>query len=228
MQSFNEREFRHALGYFATGIVIITPQADGQQLGASVSSFNSVSLTPPLILFSLARSAYSLAQWRNVRSYGVTFLGEDQVEISNRFARSGANKWEGIDTRYMSNGAPLIPGWLAYFECEQYNRYDGGDHEIFVGRVTRFAYSTKTAKPLIFYRGQYRGLSLDEAAPALPDVNLRLHGYKWRFPDKHDATIELAVLLAEADRRRSSFAAGSSLWFEQKGRRAQPPASGPP
>src|SRR5690242_14000434 len=94
--SFTDREFRDALGQFATGVAVVTAEVEGTLLGATVSSFNSVSLAPPLILFSLARSAQSFPLWLNAKQFGVTVLGENQNDISNRFARGGADKWAGL------------------------------------------------------------------------------------------------------------------------------------
>ncbi len=177
MTTFDERDFRDALSHFATGVVVITADVGGSRLGATVSSFNSVSLTPPLVLFSLVRSAYGLAQWQAAAHYGISILHENQDAISNRFARSGADKWQDIGDMRMQNGAPLLPSWLAYFECEPYARYDGGDHEIFVGRVTRFERRAPPTRPLIFYNGKYRSLNSEEAVTTPPDANIWLHGW---------------------------------------------------
>lgn len=111
---------------------------DGQFLGTTISSFNSVSLALPLVLFSMARSALSLDLWRRAERYGVTVLAEHQTELSNRFARASVDKSKDLRLQVMENGSPLLPNWLAYFECEPYARYDGGDHEIFVGGVLAF------------------------------------------------------------------------------------------
>jgi flavin reductase (DIM6/NTAB) family NADH-FMN oxidoreductase RutF len=167
MTSIDNREFRNALGHFATGVVIITAELDGQLLGSTISSFNSVSLTPPLVLFSLARSAFGLELWRRVAHYGVMVLAEHQSDLSNRFAKSGPDKWQGLHTGVMKNGAPLLPDWLAYFECAPYARYDGGDHEIFVGRVEAFDYRAHgfEPKPLVFYQGRYRSLGSSTGTP---------------------------------------------------------------
>jgi flavin reductase (DIM6/NTAB) family NADH-FMN oxidoreductase RutF len=93
--SFTDREFRDALGQFTTGVCVVTAEVDGILLGATVSSFNSVSLAPPLILFSLARSAQTLPLWLKATHFGVTVLAESQTDLSNRFARGGAEKWNG-------------------------------------------------------------------------------------------------------------------------------------
>jgi flavin reductase (DIM6/NTAB) family NADH-FMN oxidoreductase RutF len=175
---FNTREFRDALGLFATGVAVITADVDGVRLGATVSSFNSVSLSPPLVLFSLARRAYGLSHWQVAKAYAVTILGEDQVAISNRFAKSGEDKWEGLEDRRAANGSPLLPNWLACFECTPYARYDGGDHEVFIGRVTALAVrKAAQPRPLVFFAGGYRVIRPDGDIPTPPDANVWLHGW---------------------------------------------------
>ena len=179
MKSFDSREFRDALSHFATGVAIATANSRGQFLGTTISSFNSVSLTPPLVLFSIARSALGLDLWRAAENYGVTVLAEHQGELSNRFARSGIDKFKGLRVEAMENGAPLLPDWLAYFACEPYARHDGGDHEIFVGRVLAFRYRRKPrhSRPLVFYRGKYRALESDTDMRPPADVDVWLHGW---------------------------------------------------
>jgi flavin reductase (DIM6/NTAB) family NADH-FMN oxidoreductase RutF len=175
--SFDERHLRNALGHFATGVVIITAQVDGNRLGATISSFNSVSLNPPLVLFSIARGAFGFTQWQRAESVAIWVLRENETEISNRFARSRGEKWSGIEEVWTSNGAPALPNWLAYFLCDPYSRYDGGDHEIFVCRVTEFALAKSDPSPLIFYSGRYRALKPEQIGPMLPDGNMWLHGW---------------------------------------------------
>lgn len=179
MTQFDPREFRNALGHFATGVAIVAASSSGQFLGTTISSFNSVSLAPPLILFSMARSALSLDLWREVERYGVTVLAEHQTELSNRFARAGADKFGDLRLGIMENGSPLLPDWLAYFECAPYARYDGGDHEIFVGRVLAFRCRPQPgqSRPLIFYGGRYRALDSDIKLAPPPEVDIWLHGW---------------------------------------------------
>lgn len=177
MTAFTEREFRDALGQFATGVVVVTADVDGQLLGSTMSSFNAVSLTPPLVLFSIARSAQGLRAWQNARHYGISVLGEDQSALSNRFAKGGSDKWQGLAIARMNNGAPLLPNWTAHFECTPYGRYDGGDHEIFVARVDRFEVSPSTSSPLVFFKGKYRSLAEDPLVVVPPLDNAWLHGW---------------------------------------------------
>ena len=127
--TFAQRSFRDALGFFPTGVAVVTTiTRDGTRLGTTVSSFNSVSLSPPLVLFSIARSANSFAAWGEAETYAINVLHEHQDQLSTRFARSLADKWEGIKPLDGQTGALLVPGALASFECENFARYDGGDH----------------------------------------------------------------------------------------------------
>jgi flavin reductase (DIM6/NTAB) family NADH-FMN oxidoreductase RutF len=160
--AFDERQFRDALGQFATGVAVVTSLVDGVRLAITVSSFNAVSLRPPLILFSIARSVQSFSLWQRAETFAVMILQEGQGALSNKFAKSGANKWHDIDVVSGVTGAPLLPEWLACFECIVYARYDGGDHEILVGEVVNLQTgSFQSPGPLVFYRGRYRALSGD-------------------------------------------------------------------
>jgi flavin reductase (DIM6/NTAB) family NADH-FMN oxidoreductase RutF len=160
------RSFRDALGEFATGVVIVTAATpEGDRIGVTVSSFNSVSLSPPLVLFSIARSAYSLATFVNAKKFAVNVLHAGQQEVSNRFARALESKWSGLDWPIGMNGSPIAPDHLALFECESYAHYDGGDHVIVVGYVTRFV-KNGGRDPLLFFRGAYHKLLDSNVAAA--------------------------------------------------------------
>lgn len=174
---FSDRQFRDALGLFPTGVVIVTADVDGVRLANTVSSFNAVSLSPPLVLFSMARTANSFGLWQRASHFAVMILEEEQNDLSSRFARAGSDKWEGIPASRGINGAPLLPKWHACFECSAHARYDGGDHEIFVGHVDKFTIDAPTSSgPLVFYRGRYRTLSRETiGTPAEADV--WLHGW---------------------------------------------------
>ena len=170
-----QRELRNALGQFATGVAIVTAEVDGLRLGATISSFNSVSLDPPLVLFSLLRNSLGFAQWKNADAFCIAFLGESQRDLSNRFAKGGTDKWSGMVERRAGNGAPMVPGAIAYFECKPYSVYDGGDHEIFVCRVTDF--HVHPGPSLVFFSGKYRQLSSIEGEATPPADNAWLHGW---------------------------------------------------
>ncbi len=173
---FSEREFRDALGLFATGIAVVTARTSEVNLATTVSSFNAVSLDPPLVLFSIARRAFSFAAWQRVEAFAVMVLSEQQSDVSNRFAKAGSDKWQGTAPPLGKVGAPLLPDWLACFECVVHDRADGGDHEITVGRVVHLAVGPHAAEPLIFYRGRYRTLG-KEGVPALHSPDLWLYGW---------------------------------------------------
>lgn len=171
--------FRNALGKFPTGVVVVTARTpSGELVGMTMSSFNSVSLDPPLILFSIHRRALSFAAWQSVSRYAVNILNEDQEQVSNQFARPSANKWEGLTTLVGKNGTPMLPNAGVVFECENYARYDGGDHEIFVGRVEALHEHAFTyQRPLVFFEGRYRQLASSATAHTPPPEAELLHGW---------------------------------------------------
>jgi flavin reductase (DIM6/NTAB) family NADH-FMN oxidoreductase RutF len=174
----DNRRFRDALGQFPTGVTIITTVTpSGERLGMTISSFNSLSLDPPLVLFSIWREANSFASWRRAERYAINVLSENQEELSNKFARAKDEKWIGQTLLNGRTGLPLLPNAVIAFECEAYGRHDGGDHEIFVGRVVELHENqAKHGHPLVFFGGQYRRLSAVEAnAPA--DIVNFLHGW---------------------------------------------------
>jgi flavin reductase (DIM6/NTAB) family NADH-FMN oxidoreductase RutF len=163
---FDTREFRNALGSFATGVAVVCCVAkDGTPLASTVSSFNSVSLDPPLVLFSLANSALSLACWLETEYYTVSVLHMGQAPLSNRFAKAGADKWQDIQPlRGPLTDLPILPNALAWFECAAYGQYAGGDHTIMVGRVLTFSGPVEAEhQPLVFYKGRYRELAPEAA-----------------------------------------------------------------
>jgi flavin reductase (DIM6/NTAB) family NADH-FMN oxidoreductase RutF len=151
------------LGEFATGVAVITAQGSGEELiGMTMSSFNSVSIEPPLVLFSVDRRANSLAAMLTAKGFAVNVLGREQEDISNRFARALSDKWSAVKRGVGHTQAPLITGALAHFECEPYANYEGGDHVIFVVRVVGHAVRAGNPAPLIFFRGRYCDL-VDES-----------------------------------------------------------------
>jgi 4-hydroxyphenylacetate 3-hydroxylase, reductase component len=151
----DHREFRNCLGCFATGITIITAIGPrGELIGNTASSFNSVSLDPPLILWSLGRHAHSLKAYLSTDHFAVNVLREGQDELSTRFAKALGNKWEGIDYETWETGCPILPNALAVFECKIAHTYVGGDHVIFVGEVINADFD-RAGKPLLFYQGAY-------------------------------------------------------------------------
>lgn len=153
--SFSAQEFRAALGMFATGVTIVTARAmDGQVIGLTANSFNSVSLTPPLVLWSLSRVAASLPVFSAGSHYAINVLAADQKALAERFASRGADRWSGVVFDTGAGGAPLLHGAAATFECFNRSRYEEGDHVIFVGEVERCA-RREGASPLLFHGGRY-------------------------------------------------------------------------
>lgn len=164
--SFDRQAFRQALGQFPTGVCVVTCTAEFKQLGMTMSSFNCLSLDPPLILFSIDRKAVSLPLWEKAAGYAVNVLAENQKDISNRFAKSRSNKWEGVRFAHGQCGAPLLPGVAAVFECIPWAKYDGGDHTLFIAEVQRFA-SSVDRMPLVFSKGRYAALQATEFVASL-------------------------------------------------------------
>lgn len=153
--SFDSRDFRRALGKFATGVTVVTTRdAEGEHYGVTASSFNSVSMEPPLILWSIDKGAYSLEAYRHAEHFVVNVLGNDQVEVSNRFARKGEDKFAGIEWAGGAGGAARIQGAAAQFECRTWNVYEGGDHFIIVGEVLSYEYRDD-GNALVFHNGRY-------------------------------------------------------------------------
>lgn len=160
--------FRRALGQFATGVAVVTARGpSGEAIGLTMNSFSSVSLEPPLILFSLDRKARSLAAMQAAEGYAVNVLGREQQALAERFARPRPDKWQAVEHVAGIAGAPLIAGAIAHFECAPFACYDGGDHLIFVGRVVRFETFVHD-EPLVFFRGEYRGIAQHGPAAAWP------------------------------------------------------------
>ncbi|MDE1948563.1 MAG: flavin reductase, partial [Burkholderiales bacterium] len=147
-------ELRRCLGSFVTGVTVVTALDDeGAPLGMTVNSFNSVSLDPPLIVWSLRNSAGSYGVYSRARRFVVNILAEDQIEVSNRFARSGSDRFAGLAWSRGIGGLPLIDGCAATFECSTEATHPGGDHLLFLGRVERIVGSGR--KPLAFGAGKY-------------------------------------------------------------------------
>lgn len=140
---------------FATGVTIVTARGpDGQWLGLTANSFNSVSLSPPLVLWSLAQSARSLAFFSSATHYAINVLAADQKALALRFASAGNDRFNGVAATESASGAPLLAGAAAHFECINRSRYAEGDHVIFVGEVARCAHRAN-ASPLLFHGGQF-------------------------------------------------------------------------
>src|SRR5262245_21416831 len=143
----------------------------------TVSSFNSVSLHPPLVLFSIARSLLGFAVWQAANAWGISVLSEAQDSVSTRFAQSGGGKWTGFEPIFGAIGVALRPGALAHFECERHAVHDGGDHLIFLGRVLALHLPAGSAAcPLVFFSGRYHQINQLRDGASESDERL-LHGW---------------------------------------------------
>ena len=151
---FDTRHFRHALAQFATGVTVITTiGADGIMLGITATSFNSVSLQPPLVLWSLGSAASSLATFSASSHYVVNILSAEQAELANRFASKMVNRFDGIEMDLSAHGQPVLRDCVGWFECSNRSRYPEGDHVIFVGEVTHCEFTARA--PLVFHAGAF-------------------------------------------------------------------------
>ena len=152
---FAPTEFRKALGMFATGVTIVTARsAQGELVGLTANSFNSVSMTPPLVLWSLARAAGSMAAFSTGSHYAINILSAEQQDLARQFAARGNNRFAGVAFVPGAGGAPLLEGAVATFECFNRSRYEEGDHVIFVGEVERCTHRAG-ASPLLFHGGKF-------------------------------------------------------------------------
>ncbi|MEG0822782.1 MAG: flavin reductase family protein [Burkholderiaceae bacterium] len=147
-------DYRRALGQFATGVCIVTTTgATGEAVGLTVNSFNSVSLAPPLVLWSLGHGSASSTAFEAAAGFVVHVLGVDQLELARRFSTRGVDKFGATAWAPSAKGLPLIEGCVASFECHTVGRHRAGDHTIFVGEVLEFHAPGGT--PLIFHSGRY-------------------------------------------------------------------------
>jgi len=153
--AFSESDFRAALGMFATGVTIVTARTpEGKLVGLTANSFNSVSLAPPLVLWSLSHSARSMAAFRSVSRYAINILGARQQELAKRFAARGGDRFDQVDYVAAASGAPLLVGAVATFECFNRSRYEEGDHVIFVGEVEHCSHAHGES-PLLYHGGKF-------------------------------------------------------------------------
>jgi flavin reductase (DIM6/NTAB) family NADH-FMN oxidoreductase RutF len=153
-KAFDARQFRDALAQFATGVTVICARAgDGRYVGFTANSFNSVSLDPPLVLWSLARRSASLAAFEASERYAVNVLSSTQSDLARRFSRPHADRFAGVDYRMGWADAPLIHGCVAWFECRHHFRQRAGDHVVFVGEVVTC--ERATGHGLVFHHGHF-------------------------------------------------------------------------
>ncbi len=188
---FDPREFRRALGTFPTGVAIITTcDGEGVPVGLTCNSFSSVSLDPPLVLWSLRTSSKLLQAFRGTSAFAINVLAEDQSALSARFATSSiVDKFEGVAHSPGFRGVPLIDHCVARFHCSTFSEHEAGDHVIFIGKVERFEHG-REEDPLVFYKGAYmmlaqslRALSAEGrvSTPALIEARARVYGILLRL-----------------------------------------------
>ena len=152
--TFTSSQFRQALGMFTTGVTIVTARsARGELAGLTVSSFNSVSLQPPLVLWSLKADSHSMDVLVQASHYAINVLAADQLLLAERFAGPRELRWQGVSHQMGACGAPVLPGCVAVFECFNRSQYEEGDHVIFVGEVERCT-SQAGQDPLLYHGGK--------------------------------------------------------------------------
>ena len=150
-------DFRRACGRFATGVTIATVlDAEALPHGLTVSSFTSVSLVPPLISICLGHAVTVIDAFRESKYFGINVLAADQEPLSDRFARKGEDRFNGLEWYRGETGVPLLPGVLAAIECEQRHRFTAGDHDVFVGEMLNARVAE--GEPLIYFASRYRSL----------------------------------------------------------------------
>lgn len=155
--AIEKQEFKQILGSFAAGVTIITTTAsDGTRYGLTATAFTSVSLEPPLILVCVDKRSESHAALLSAGKFAVSFLSAEQQDLSNRFAKSGGDKFAGLAVQTGTSGVPYLEGVVAWLDCATWQTVDAGDHTIFIGLVE--AGSTAAVEPLLYFRGGYRRL----------------------------------------------------------------------
>jgi flavin reductase (DIM6/NTAB) family NADH-FMN oxidoreductase RutF len=159
---FDPRDLRNAFGMFATGVSVVTTcNGDGRPIGLTCNSFSSVSLKPPLILWSLSLYSPRLPIFLQAPCFAINILACNQLDVSRRFSAPIRDRFDGVPWVAGEQGIPLIPGAAAHIQCRNESRHYSGDHVILIGQVVRYEYWD--VEPLVFSRGRYR--SLEECTP---------------------------------------------------------------
>jgi flavin reductase (DIM6/NTAB) family NADH-FMN oxidoreductase RutF/DNA-binding IclR family transcriptional regulator len=199
---FDTKELRQALGSFVTGVTVITTvDRTGQCFGVTANSFSSVSLDPPLVLWSQAVKSPSHPVFLEAPRFAINILAEDQLELSNRFASSGIDKFANVETDIGAGEIPLLRNCCAWLECKVVSRLPGGDHVIFVGEIESFRCTPR--KPLVFGGGQYLIADPHDFGKPPPGISTtvqsQLHAVRLgtramtRLAREFDQTLALAV-----------------------------------
>jgi flavin reductase (DIM6/NTAB) family NADH-FMN oxidoreductase RutF len=148
------QRLRECFGAYGTGVAVLTTHtSDGEPCGLTANSFTSLSLDPPLILWSISRKAQSYAAFMSSERFAVNVLACDQIDFAQRFARKSSDKFTGVPYRRGRHGAPLLENCTAWLECSTFARHDGGDHTIIIGRVDTFDRFDRPG--LLFVRGRF-------------------------------------------------------------------------
>ena len=158
MDKFTTREFRDALGKYATGVTVVTAMVgENEKIGITINSFSSVSLEPPLILYSLAKTYHNFEALSSVENFAVNVLDSNQRQISQTFAHAEEDQWKNVGFEISSRKNLILKPNLAVFECVPFNKINGGDHLVILGRVVGI-YATQGDRPLLYFGGKYRGI----------------------------------------------------------------------
>ncbi|EPR2788543.1 p-hydroxyphenylacetate 3-hydroxylase reductase component [Acinetobacter baumannii] len=170
-------QFRRALGNFATGVTIVTAQnAQGEKVGVTANSFNSVSLDPPLILWSIDKKSSSFSVFEEATHFAVNILSGTQIELSNKFSRRNIDKFADTNFQLGAGRAPILENCSAVFECQRYQVIEGGDHWIIIGRVVKFHDHGRS--PLLYHQGAY------SAVLPHPSLNMKSETAEGVFPGR--------------------------------------------
>lgn len=151
------RRFRDVLGRFASGVTVVTSISNDEPVGLTCQSFMSVSLDPPLVLFSPAKTSRAWPLIQRAGKFCVNFLAADQADLSNTMASRGVDKFAGLDWKPSTEtGSPLLPGILGYVDCSIHRVHEAGDHYVVIGRVLDLDLTDAPGEPLLFFEGAYR------------------------------------------------------------------------
>ena len=152
------RHLRSAFGQYPTGVTVITAAApDGRKIGLTANSFASLSLDPPLVLWSIGKTSPSCPDFVNAGYFAINVLAKDQIELSRRFSRASPDKYTGVACRESLGGTTVLDGCSAHFVCRNLAQHEGGDHLIFIGQIEHFEAAGHA--PLVFHSGQYRAVA---------------------------------------------------------------------
>lgn len=155
-KAIDPSRFRQALSHFASGITVVTSRVEGEPIGFTCQSFYSVSMNPPLVSFSIMAGSASYPKIRQAGRFAVNILSDEQVHISNQFARRGEDKWHGVQWCESPLGNPVIAGSLHWLDCTLYAEHAAGDHFIVIGEVNALdLQETVALQPLLYFKGRY-------------------------------------------------------------------------